>query len=261
MKVALVTGSSRGIGRAIVLCLASRGFSIVVNYTSNHEAAQETAEQCQKQATQNGHSIQTRIIRANVGKAEERETLIAEIQRHFGRIDLLVNNAGIASIERIDILKTKETNYDHLMNVNLKAPFFLTQSIAKWMIELKIRNPKRMPKIINIGSISAFTASIHRADYCLSKTGIGMMTKLFAVRLAEYGIAVYEIRPGIIATDMTKPVKAKYDRLIESGISPIRRWGKPEDVGNAVATIAEGNFAFSTGEVFHVDGGFHIRQL
>lgn len=234
---------------------------MVINFVSNHSAAAETAAQCQKQAAEKGHIIKAIIIKADVGKSRERQSLCEETRRHLGRIDLLINNAGMTSIGRTDLLEAKEENYDRLMEVNLKGPFFLTQTIANWMIEQKKAHPDRKPKIINIGSISAYTASIHRADYCLSKAALEMMTKLYAARLAKHGIAVHEVRPGIISSDMTFPVKQKYDRLIEEGLTPIQRWGMPEDVGLAVATIAKDRFPFSTGCAFDVDGGFHIRQL
>jgi NAD(P)-dependent dehydrogenase (short-subunit alcohol dehydrogenase family) len=178
-------------------------------------------------------------------------------------LDLLVNNAGVAPAVRADLLDASEESFDRLIAINVKGPYFLTQAAAKWMIE-QIRNPKseiRNPKIITISSISAYTASTNRGDYCVSKAALSMLTPLYAARLAEHGINVYEIRPGIIATDMTGPVKEKYDRLIADGLTPIKRWGAPEDIGKAVVAIAEDLFPFSTGEVINVDGGFHLRRL
>jgi 3-oxoacyl-[acyl-carrier protein] reductase len=177
---------------------------------------------------------------------------------------LLVNNAGVAPEPRADILEATEESFDRLINLNLKGPYFLTQLAARWMIEQSRAGlpPASMrPKIITITSISAYAASVNRGDYCLAKAALSMLTPLFATRLAEYGINVYEIRPGIIATDMTRPVKEKYDRLIAEGLSPIQRWGTPEDVGRAVAAIAQDLLPFSTGEVLNVDGGFHVRRL
>ncbi len=178
-----------------------------------------------------------------------------------GRLDLLVNNAGMAPRQRRDLLETTEESYDEVMAVNLKGPFFLTQRVANLMIELLQQGVIEQPKIINIGSMSAYTASVNRGEYCLSKAGLGMMTALFADRLAEYGILVYEVRPGVIATDMTSVVKERYDRLIGEGLTPVRRWGQPGDVAQAVLAIAQGYLPFSTGEVINVDGGFHLRRL
>jgi NAD(P)-dependent dehydrogenase (short-subunit alcohol dehydrogenase family) len=190
------------------------------------------------------------------------EGLVDATLDRFGRIDLLVNNAGVGPRERVDMLRVSEASYDEVMAVNLKGPFFLTQRVANEMIRLVAEGVVIAPKIVNIGSISAYTSSPARAEYCISKAGMTMMTLLFADRLAEYGINVYEIRPGIIKTDLTSVVKDKYDRLIlEEGLTPIRRWGEPEDVGKAVAAIAEDLFPFSTGEIFNVDGGFHISRL
>ncbi|MBW2121385.1 MAG: 3-ketoacyl-ACP reductase, partial [Deltaproteobacteria bacterium] len=179
----------------------------------------------------------------------------------FGRLDILVNNAGVAPESRVDILEATEESFDRLIEVNLKGPYFLTQRVANWMIEQKREDKRRTPKIINISSVSAYTASPSRGEYCISKAGLSMTTALFAVRLAQYGIGVYEIRPGIMETDMTAPVREKYNRLISEGVTPIRRWGTPEDVARAVLAIARDYFPFSTGEVIDVDGGFHLRTL
>jgi NAD(P)-dependent dehydrogenase (short-subunit alcohol dehydrogenase family) len=187
--------------------------------------------------------------------------MVPEVLQTFGRIDLLVNNAGMAPRQRLDILEVGSDSYDEVLSVNLKGPFFLTQQVARTMIDLLGSGIITEPRIINIGSISAYTSSPSRGEYCLSKAALGMMTSLFADRLAEYGIAVYEVRPGVIDTDMTGPVKEKYDQLIADGLTPIRRWGQPDDVAKAVVAIAEGLFPFSTGEVFNVDGGFHLRRL
>ena len=261
-RVGLVTGASRGIGRAIAVALGRDGWTVVVNYQTHAAAAAETLAQVQA-AGGDGLTLQ-----ADVARAADRERLVQETLSHFGRIDLLVNNAGMAPRQRTDMLETGEASYDEIMAVNLKGPFFLTQRVAKEMIARvsAARAPQtaaleQPPMIINIGSMSAYTSSPSRAEYCLSKAGVGMMTRLFADRLAEYGINVYEVRPGIIATDMTSAVHGKYDRLIADGLTPLRRWGQPEDVGLAVAAIASGQFPFSTGEVINVDGGFHLRRL
>jgi NAD(P)-dependent dehydrogenase (short-subunit alcohol dehydrogenase family) len=255
MRVALVTGAGRGIGRGISLALAERGWSVVINYRGNAEAALETAQAVE---VAGGRAL---LIQADVGQTADRERLLAETLAAFGRIDLLVNNAGMGPRQRVDLLEVAETSYDEVMAVNLGGPFFLTQAVAKAMIVLIKTGTIRTPKIVNIGSISAYTASINRAEYCISKAGLAMMTALFADRLATEGVNVYEIRPGIIETDLTSVAKTKYDALIADGLTPIRRWGLPEDVAAAVVAIAEGYLPFSTGEVINVDGGYHLRRL
>ena len=255
--VALITGASRGIGRAIALALSQTGFDVVINYTSNQQAAEQT----QADAIQQNNKIRAEICRADISRAAERARLVDFTREKLGRLDLLVNNAGIAPAVRADILEAGEESFDHLLGVNLRGPYFLTQAVAQWMIQQRQHEASCQPKIVTINSISAYTASVNRGDYCVSKAGLAMMTKLFAVRLAEYGINVYEIRPGVIATDMTANVKEKYDRLIAEGLSPIQRWGQPEDVAKAVVAVARGDFPFSTGEVINVDGGFHLSIL
>ena len=258
-RVALVTGSSRGIGRAIAIELARVNYDVMINYSANKAAADETCDAVRSAGNQSGRVA---ACQANVAIADDREKLIQKTREHFGRLDLLVNNAGIAPEKRTDLLEATEQSFDKLIEVNLKGPYFLTQAAARWMIEQRSSNfPDYLPAIINITSSSAFAASPERGDYCVSKAGLAMMTKLYATRLADEGINVYEIRPGVIATDMTAGVTAKYDSLIESGLTPIKRWGTPEDVGRAVAAIATNMFPFSTGEVINVDGGFHLRRL
>jgi NAD(P)-dependent dehydrogenase (short-subunit alcohol dehydrogenase family) len=261
--LALITGASRGIGRGIALELAKAGHDLLINFASNEDAARKTAADCQVAAKAAGHAVRAEICRADISRVGDRQALIEFARRAFGRLDLLVNNAGVAPETRADLLDASEDSFDRLMAINVKGPFFLTQLAAKWMIEL-VQNPAsgvRHPRIVTISSISADTASTNRGDYCVSKAALAMLTPLFAARLAEHGILVYEIRPGIIATDMTAPVKAKYDALIAGGLTPIARWGTPEDVGRAVTAIALGLLPFSTGEVINVDGGFHLRRL
>ena len=254
--VAIVTGSSRGIGRGIALCLAERGWRIVINYRSNRSAADE-AQKAVKDA--GGKAL---LVQADIASQTDLTKLVDATLTEYGRIDLLVNNAGVGPRQRVDMLQVGATSYDEVMNINLKGPFFLTQRVAKEMIDLQARGVVQQPKIINISSISAYTSSPVRAEYCISKAGMSMTTKLWADRLAEYGINVYEIRPGIVATDLTSVVKDKYDRLIlEEGLTPIKRWGTPADIGKAVLAIAEGLFPFSTGEIINVDGGFHLHRL
>ncbi len=196
---------------------------------------------------------------ATKGRAE---ALLTFTKERFGRLDVLVNNAGIAPEARVDLLQASEESFERLLRVNLKAPYFLSQAVANWMIEQRTaRGPGYAPRIINITSISAYTASPERGDYCVSKAGLSMTTKLFAARLAEYGIPVYEVRPGIITTDMTAGVTEKYDALIANGLLPMPRWGTPEDVGRAVAALATGQLPYSTGDLINIDGGFHLRRL
>ncbi len=254
-KTALITGAGRGIGRGIAIALAERGWRVVVNYRRNSQAAEDTAALIKKSG---GNCL---TVQADIGSGSDREKLMNAALEFSGAIDLLVNNAGMAPQQRLDILKTTESSYDEVMTVNLKGPFFLTQLVANSMIEIINSGKITAPKIVNIGSISAYTSSPNRGEYCLSKAGMGMMTALFADRLAKYHIGVYEIRPGITETDMTGGVKEKYDRLIAEGLTPIRRWGKPEDIAKAVVAIAEDYFPFSTGEIINVDGGFHLHRL
>ena len=257
-KTALVTGASRGIGRGIAIELARSGCRIAINYAGNAEAATEALKLVQA-AGGDGFTIQ-----ADVAVAADRERLVAETMARFGRIDLLVNNAGVAPKVRADLLDATEESFDRLYAINLKGPFFLTQLVAKRMLAQERDAGGFRGRIVTISSISAYTASVSRGDYCMVKAGLAMMTKLFADRLAREGINTYEIRPGVIATDMTGGVKAKYDKLIiedEPGITPIRRWGQPEDIGRAVRAIAEDRFPFSTGAVFDIDGGFHLHRL
>lgn len=254
-RVALVTGAGRGIGRGIALALAERGWRVVINFRADHQSASETQSLIERAGGQ-GMALQ-----ADIADPAGRERLVAGVLEVYRRIDLLVNNAGMAPRQRRDLLETSEASYDEVMAVNLKGPFFLTQRVALAMIELLGRGVIAEPRIVNIGSISAFTSSVNRGEYCISKAGLAMVTTLYAHRLAEYGIHVYEVRPGIIETDMTGVVKDRYDRLIAEGLLPIQRWGRPEDVAQAVVAIAEGRLPYSTGEVIHVDGGFHLRRL
>lgn len=265
-RVAIVTGGGRGIGRGIAVALGGRGWQVVVNYRGNADSAHATADAVR---TAGGDAL---VVQADVAAAEARVTLVERTLAAYGRIDMLVNNAGMAPRERRDILETTEESYDEVMNVNLKGPYFLSQQVARVMIDqvnaqvsakddADAEGDGPRPLIVNIGSISAYAASINRGEYCLSKAGMGMLTALFADRLAPYGINVYEVRPGITETDMTSKVKDRYDALIEEGLTPIRRWGQPDDIARAVLAFAEGDFPFSTGEIVNVDGGFHLRRL
>ncbi len=249
-QTAIVTGGSRGIGRGIAVALGKEQFNVVVNYNSAAGAAEEVKAEIEKQGGR------AHIVQADISKADDRKKLVDETLNTFGRIDLLVNNAGVAPNVRADVLEATEESFDRLVNINLKGPYFLTQLVSQTMAKQK------SGKIVNITSISAYTAHTNRGDYGISKAGLAMMTQVFAARMAEFGVNVYEIRPGVIATDMTGGVKEKYDDLIfNKDLTPIKRWGTPDDVARAVVAIAKDYFPFSTGEVINVDGGFHFRRL
>ncbi|HEX4130263.1 MAG TPA: 3-ketoacyl-ACP reductase [Pirellulales bacterium] len=255
IPVALVTGGSRGIGRAIALELSRSGHAVAVNYAHRAEAAEQVVAEIRSAG---GDAL---AVRADVAAATDREAMVAKIVDRFGRIDVLVNNAGITSRGRRDLLEATEESWDQVFATNLKGPFFLAQRVARVMIDQVQQQQLAAGTIVNVSSISAYAVSTDRADYCLTKAATGMMTWLFADRLAEFGIHVFEVCPGVIATDMTGPVKAKYDRLISEGFAPIRRWGQPEDVAKAVAALVRGELPFSTGQRIDIDGGFHIRRL
>ena len=254
-RVAIITGASRGIGKAITLAMAQSGLDVAINFASQ----QDSASQVQKEASRFG--VRAELLQADVSQTADHVRVMEWLKEKFGRLDVLINNAGVAPKIREDMLIASEESFDRLMNINLRGPYFLTQRLARWMVDLRKTLTDYSPQILNISSVSAYASSPNRADYCLTKAGIAMMTQLFANRLAEFGIPVFEIRPGIIQTDMTAGVKDKYDRLIADGLTPIPRWGKPEDVAKAVSAIVQGSFPFSTGEVFNVDGGFHMRRL
>jgi len=249
---ALVTGAGRGIGSAIALRLAKEGYDIAVLDVLDAQPSIQAIQATGRRALG---------IQGDASSATDRRRALEQIEQCFGRLDVLVNNAGVAPKVRADILEATEESYDRVMAVNLKGPYFLTQAAAAWMIRQRRSRPDAWQCIVNISSMSAYAASPSRGEYCLSKAGVSMATKLWAARLAEYGIAVYEVRPGIIATDMTAAVKDKYDKLIGDGLTPIRRWGQPEDVAAAVACCVRGDLKFSTGEVINVDGGYHLRVL
>ena len=249
MKTAMITGGSRGIGLAISRQLQRDGFAVSILGTTPPERLADVLSNL----TSGGP---VRYTCGSIADAADRQTYVEATLRAFGRIDLLVNNAGVAPLERNDMLDMSEESYDRVMAINLKGPVFLSQLAARQMLQ----QPEK-GMVINIGSISSDTASINRAEYCLSKAGVSMLTRLLAVRLASEDIPVYEVSPGIIQTDMTAAVQAKYDALIGQGLLPISRWGQPEDVAVAVSLLASGRLAYSTGECLHVDGGFHLRRL
>jgi NAD(P)-dependent dehydrogenase (short-subunit alcohol dehydrogenase family) len=253
--VALVTGGSRGIGLGIARCLARDEFDLVVNGLREPSAV----EPALRELRDLGATVL--YAQADVGDSAGRARLLAAVGEGFGRLDVLVNNAGVAPRVRADILEAGEESFDHVMNVNLKGPYFLTQAVARLMVDERRANPERPLCIVNITSVSATLASTSRGEYCLSKAGLAMSTRLWATRLAEFAIPVYEVRPGIVATDMTEPVKDAYDRRIADGLVPQARWGLAEDVGRAVAMLAAGHLTYSTGAVILVDGGLTLPRL
>jgi NAD(P)-dependent dehydrogenase (short-subunit alcohol dehydrogenase family) len=254
-KVALVTGGSRGIGLGIATQLAAGGFDLAINGVREENQVVEVLEDLR--------SIGNDVIyvRGDLSSSADRKAMISKVRQHFGRLDLLFNNAGMAPRERRDILEATEDSFDEVLSTNLKGTYFLTQQAANWMIEQKKKDPQFNAAIINISSISATVASINRGEYCVSKAGLSMTTQLFATRLGEFNIPVFEVRPGVIDTDMTAGAKAKYDKLIGEGLTVQKRWGFPEDVGKVVAALASGSFAYSTGQVIMVDGGLTIPRL
>lgn len=258
--VALVTGASRGLGRGVALELAATGFSVVINYARNVDAAETTAAECRKAAI---HADQTfTFIQADIAQKQDRLGLVDQAFGEMGALDALVNNAGIAPRVRADITDATEESFEEIIRTNLQGPYFLTQTVARRWLDGD--DPTVLPggrSIVFVTSISAHTASISRGDYCIAKAGLSMTRQLWATRLADEGIGVYEVRPGIMATDMTSAVQTKYDTLIAEGLVPQKRWGTAEDVGRAVKALLWGDFAFSTGTVIDVDGGFQLRRL
>ena len=254
-KVALITGGTRGIGLGIAQNLASKGYSLALNGVRDVNSIKPILDSFEK------NGVEVIYCQGNIGKSEDREVIISSVKQRYGQLNVLVNNAGIAPRERNDILETSESSYDEVMGINLRGPYFLTQTVAKWLIEQKRNNQDFTSSIINVSSISATVASVNRGEYCISKAGISMMTQLFAVRLGEFNIPVFEVRPGLVETDMTTGVKKKYDDLLEKGLCVFSRWGTPNDVGKAVASLAEGDMPYSTGQVIMIDGGMTLQRL
>jgi 3-oxoacyl-[acyl-carrier protein] reductase len=248
-KVALVTGGSRGIGLGIARHLSLAGYDLAINGVRPEDQVDLS-------------SIKSAIyVRGDISSLSDRQSIISRVRDHFGKLNVLVNNAGMAPRERRDILEATEESFDEVISTNLKGTYFLTQLAANWMVEQKKANPQFEAMIINVSSISATVASINRGEYCVSKAGISMTTQLFATRLGEFNIPVFEVRPGVIDTDMTSGAKAKYDKLIGEGLTVQKRWGFPDDVGKAVTALASGGFPYSTGQVIMVDGGLTIPRL
>lgn len=251
---ALITGGSRGIGFGIAEALGKLGYNLAINGVRDEN---ETAEQIKHLR----NFAEVIYCQGNIGELDDHKNILSKIYTRFKTIDVLVNNAGVAPKNRRDILELDEEGYDRLMDINLKGTFFLTQQVANRMLSEKMMNTDYHPCIITITSMSATVASVSRGEYCISKAGLSMMTKLFATRLASVNIPVYEVRPGIIQTDMTSGVKEKYDKLIEDGLTLEKRWGTPADIGKIVAALASGAFPYSTGQVINADGGLTIQRL
>lgn len=253
--VALVTGGYRGIGLGIATALANDGHQVVISGRGDGSAAGAALEALRCSGRE------AEYVRADVSVAADRKRLVDAVEKRFGRLDVLVNNAGIAPRVRADILEATEESFDELIAVNLKGPYFLTQQVAQWMVRQRRADDGYRGCIVNVSSCSATVASVNRGDYCISKAGIAMATRLWTVRLAEFGIDVYEIRPGIIATEMTSGVKQKYDALIAGGLLLEKRWGTPADIGRAVAMLARGDLPYASGSVLNLDGGMTIERL
>jgi NAD(P)-dependent dehydrogenase (short-subunit alcohol dehydrogenase family) len=254
-KTALITGGTRGIGFGIAKILAGEGYNLALNGRRDEEQVKSVLDVLRSGGTE------VIYIMGDIGSKKDRGEILETIRKKFGSINLVVNNAGMAPRERKDILEAGEESYDEVMQVNLKGPYFLTQAAANMMIASKKINAGFSACIITISSVSATLASVNRGDYCLSKAGLAMMTRLFAARLGEYNIPVYEIRPGIVTTDMTKGVRDKYDKMIEEGLLVQKRWGTPEDIGKIVAMLARGDLTYSTGQVIMADGGMTVGRL
>lgn len=254
-KVALVTGGSRGIGLGISNNLAEAGFDLAINGVRDEDQVQDKIGQLKESGAD------VIYCQGDIASEEDRLSIVSKVKEHFGKLNVLINNAGIAPPERNDILDATESSFDKVISTNLKGTYFLTQSVANWMVEQKRADTGFEASIVNVTSISSTLASTNRGEYCISKAGLSMASQLFAVRLAEYDIPVYEVRPGIIETDMTSGVKEKYDKLIDEGLTLQKRWGLPDDVGKAVVALTNQNFQYSTGQVIMVDGGLTIPRL
>lgn len=254
-RVALVTGGSRGIGFGCALQLARNGFDLCI---CGRRPEGEVAGALE---TLRAEGVAVMYTLCDVSEATQRDAMLATVRERFGRLDLLVNNAGVAPKQRLDILEATEESFEWVLRVNLQGPYFLTQGVARWMVAQRAADAGFQGRIINVSSISATVASPSRGEYCVSKAGVSMATQLWAVRLAESGIGVYEVRPGIIETDMTSGVKEKYDQLIGEGLIPQGRWGTPEDIGRTVAALARGDMPYSTGLVVVADGGLTLQRL
>lgn len=253
--IALITGGTRGIGLGIAEALAEEGYDLALCGRRETETVEETLENLR------GRGVEVLYLSCDIGGSNARERLVEGVRSHYGRLNVLVNNAGVAPRERRDLLDATEESFDRVLGINLKGPYFLTQHVANWMVEQQEDDASFEGCVINVTSISSTVASTNRGEYCISKAGLTMATKLWAVRLSEFDIPVYEVRPGIVDTDMTSGAEDKYDRLIEEGLMLQDRWGQPEDVGKASAMLARGDLPYSTGQVIMVDGGMTVDRL
>jgi len=258
--VAIITGASRGIGRGIALALADEGYHII-GVSRKLESDGEFPGLLDLKPLIKEKGVDFLAYQMDVSDLEAHQGLLEEVDKRFGGIDILVNNAGVAPLVRNDILKTTEESFDRVLSINLKGSFFLTQKVANYMIKKKQANNESHPRIVFITSISAEWSSIPRVEYCISKAGLSMVSKVFAHRLVDEGIFIYEIRPGLIETDMVERVKEKYDPLIADGFVPQKRWGTPEDVAKVVTSVARGDFDYAPGAVFEISGGMNIRRF
>ncbi len=254
-KTALITGGSRGIGFGIAKCLAKEGFDLAINGMRDELNVTQALEELRT------YGVKVIYCQGDISSSASRKSMIEKVKNEYGQLNVLINNAGVAPKERNDILEATENSFDYVIGTNLKGTYFLTQLSANWMVTQKQESADFTGCIINVSSISATVASVNRGDYCISKSGLSMVTQLFAARLGEYKIPVFEIRPGVIATDMTSGVTGKYDKLISEGLTIQDRWGQSEDVGKAAAALARGDFPYSTGQVIMVDGGLTISRL
>ena len=254
-RVALITGGTRGIGFGVAQALAREGFDLAVCGVREESAATDAL------ATLRKLGAEVQYCQCNVADREARARMLVAIRQRVGRLHVLVNNAGIAPKERRDILDATEESFEQVVRTNLQGPYFLTQAVANWMVEQKKADPSFAGCIVNVSSISATIVSVNRGEYCVSKAGVAMATQLWAARLGEFGIPVYEVRPGVIKTDMTAGVQEKYDKLFGEGLAIQHRWGTPEDVGRAIAALVRGDFPYSTGQVIMVDGGLSVQRL
>lgn len=254
-KVAFITGGSRGIGLGIARALAESRFDVAINGRRDPSEVEGALNQL------GSVGMDAIYLRGDVAELSDHARMLDQIRSRFGRLDVLVNNAGVAPNVRADVLEATAESFDRLISINLRGPYFLTQAAARWMVDQRKANARFRGCIVNVSSVSATVVSTNRGDYCISKAGVAMATQLWAARLAEFGIDVYEVRPGVIATDMTAGVKEKYDHLIAGGLTVEQRWGTPQDVGNAVALLARGELPYATGQVLHIDGGMTIQRL
>jgi 3-oxoacyl-[acyl-carrier protein] reductase len=254
-KVALITGGSRGIGLGIAQLLAKEDIDLAINGVRPEESVSETLDQLRSLG------VEVIYCQGDISSAENRSAMINKIRDRFGRLNFLINNAGVAPKERKDILEASEESFEYVLKTNLQGPYFLSQAVANWLVEQKKSDPNFWGTIVNVSSISATVASVNRGEYCVAKAGLSMATQLFATRLGEFDLPVYEVRPGVIATDMTAGVKEKYDNLIAQGLTVQKRWGVPEDIGKTVAALVRGDMPYSTGSVIMIDGGLTISRL